>query len=190
MRIFSTSIFFTRRSATAGQADARARACGCSGQTRDHAALARRDRMHRGEDQPHQDEAEHGPHDQRPIGPAGKSTAPAAEASAAAAQAARRARRRCGPRRSPSGAAVRLAPWPGRPSPSSARRLVAAARPEPQGPLLSANRPRTRPPHPEMMFIDAEYRERPHEKQWQAAARFLCRAHGPSRGPADRPAAR
>ena len=35
--------------------------------------------------------------------------------------------------------------------------------PEPQGPLLSANRPRTRLPHPEMMFMAANIEE-PHRK--------------------------
>src|SRR5437763_14832305 len=60
----------------------------------------------------------------------------------------------------------------------------------PQGPLLSANRPRTRPPHPEMIVIAAEYRGMPHEKQWQADCRYLCRWHGASSRSSDGAAAR
>jgi hypothetical protein len=40
--------------------------------------------------------------------------------------------------------------------------------------LVSVNKPRTRPPHPEIMVIGSEYRGTPHEKQWQAARPFLC----------------
>src|SRR5689334_1519144 len=60
----------------------------------------------------------------------------------------------------------------------------------PHGPLVSANRPRTRPPHPEMLLIGAEYRGTADEKQWQGGQLFLCARHGPPRGPAHRPAAR
>src|SRR3954453_23549640 len=48
----------------------------------------------------------------------------------------------------------------------------------PQGPFVSANSPRTRLPHPKIIFISAEYRGERGEKQWQAAARLLCRGHG------------
>src|SRR6266404_4513171 len=59
--------------------------------------------------------------------------------------------------------------------------------PEPQGPLVSVNRPRIRPPHPEMLVIGREYRGTAREKQWQAPSCFLCAIHGPSRRPPDRP---
>src|SRR5437868_7529833 len=61
---------------------------------------------------------------------------------------------------------------------------------EPQGPLLSAKRPRAREPHPIRMFMGTSIGRRLDEKQWQATARFLCAPHGPSRGPADRPPSR
>src|SRR5205085_12007620 len=60
----------------------------------------------------------------------------------------------------------------------------------PQGPLVSVNKPRKRPPHPDIVVIGGEYRALPHEKQWQDPWCFLCARDGPCRGPADRPAAR
>ena len=152
--------------------------------------------MHRGEDQPDQDEGEDGPGDQGPIRAAGKATAPTAEASETPAQelverADIRARpdRRTAPFRgvSPHG------PWLGSPSWLPSGEGSGPPDPplfEPQGPLLSAKRPRIRPPHPDMMFIAGEYRGASEQKQWQAAARFLCAVHGPSRRSSHRTAAR
>ena len=69
-----------------GQADTRTQRAAVAAEARNHAALARRNRMHRGEDQPDQDEGEDGPGDQGPIRAAGKATAPTAEASETPAQ--------------------------------------------------------------------------------------------------------
>ena len=56
-------------------------------------------------------------------------------------------------RRPPRGLAPRAAPWPS--SPTAARRRSPLG---PQGPFVSAKRPRTRPPHPGNVLIGAEYR--------------------------------
>src|SRR3954467_6145761 len=79
-----------------------------------------------------------------------------------------------------------LPPWLPPPGPSSdggsEPPLPEPALFEPHGPLLSANSPRMRLPHPVMMFIGREYRESRNEKQWQPADGFLCAlsmAHSP-----------
>src|SRR5690348_18314105 len=82
-------------------------------------------------------------------------------------------------------------PWPPPcPSPDGGSPPPSDPLPCPQGPFVSANRPRTRLPHPKNVLIGWEYRGSRNEKQWQAAMTFLCARHGPSRRPADRPAAR
>src|SRR5687768_18487471 len=45
----------------------------------------------------------------------------------------------------------------------------------PHGPLLSANRPRRRLPHPRIMLMPASIGSARDEKQWQAVRQHLCR---------------
>ncbi len=47
----------------------------------------------------------------------------------------------------------------------------------PHGPLVSVKKPRVRPAHPRKLLIAADYRDRPDEKQWQAATPFRRAAH-------------
>ena len=144
------------------EADARPERAAVAAEAGDDAALARRDRMDGGEHQPDQDERRRPPRGSAsgPAGPGSRRHRRRRRSARGCGAGARRARRRWPPPR--LGRRPRRGGSPHGPLPLPSSSGGGSPPPSlplgPHGPFVSVNRPRTRPPHPEIMFIGGEYR--------------------------------